>query len=313
MVFKDGRVMRLVEWAGKKCTSFLLLLLERMEESHLKSIGLSIDALEKDLKRSVREEQRHWHENDAKLRAVQQKVATYEEFRSMVEGCELRPLQLKEVKEATKRYAGWSPLLAPVPSSVKIPQPGDLASLGDFQIVRFNKIDDFIRCWGDLEGHQSERALADLLMEQSRELLQEVFASSAGLPILPRVLKCLLTASSEDPQRNFLSGRMETYSREGIGGLNETVQVPCQVAPRRLEIRRCRTVRDTEDAILQGGLDCHAVDDVEVNIHIQNDLSHLAVSCIKKPSSENCTLYANRSGRPTPPETTKWLSNVVYY
>lgn len=201
MVFKDGRVMRLVEWAGKKCTSFLLLLLERMEESHLKSIGLSIDALEKDLKRSVREEQRHWHENDAKLRAVQQKVATYEEFRSMVEGCELRPLQLKEVKEATKRYAGWSPLLAPVPSSVKIPQPGDLASLGDFQIVRFNKIDDFIRCWGDLEGHQSERALADLLMEQSRELLQEVFASSAGLPILPRVLKCLLTASSEDPQR----------------------------------------------------------------------------------------------------------------
>ncbi|KAH9284677.1 hypothetical protein ECG_02328 [Echinococcus granulosus] len=106
---------------------------------------------------------------------------------------------------------------------------------------------------------------------------------------------------------------METYSREGIGGLNETVQVPCQVAPRRLEIRRCRTVRDTEDAILQGGLDCHAVDDVEVNIHIQNDLSHLAVSCIKKPSSENCTLYANRSGRPTPPETTKWLSNVVYY
>lgn len=52
-----------------------------MEGSHLKSIGLNIDALEADLKRSVREEQRHWHENDAKLRAVQQKVATYEEFR----------------------------------------------------------------------------------------------------------------------------------------------------------------------------------------------------------------------------------------
>ncbi|VDK37957.1 unnamed protein product [Taenia asiatica] len=38
-------------------------------------------------------------------------------------------------------------------------------------------------------------------MEQSRELLQEVFASSAGLPILRRVLTCLLAASSEEPQR----------------------------------------------------------------------------------------------------------------
>ncbi|KAL5108999.1 hypothetical protein TcWFU_005804 [Taenia crassiceps] len=38
-------------------------------------------------------------------------------------------------------------------------------------------------------------------MEQSRELLQEIFVSSAGLPILPRVLKCLLAASSEEAQR----------------------------------------------------------------------------------------------------------------
>ncbi|KAL5109578.1 hypothetical protein TcWFU_010259 [Taenia crassiceps] len=108
-----------------------------MEESHLKSIGLNIDALETDLKRSVREEQRHWHENDAKLRAVQQKVATYEEFRSMVEGCELRPLKLKEVEEATKRYAGWSPLPTPsLSSAVSIPQSCNLPPPRDFHIVR---------------------------------------------------------------------------------------------------------------------------------------------------------------------------------
>ncbi|VDK37958.1 unnamed protein product [Taenia asiatica] len=108
-----------------------------MEESHLKSIGLNIDALETDLKRSVREEQRHWHENDAKLRAVEQKVATYDEFRSMVEGCELRPLKFKEVEEATKRYAGWSPLpTSSVSSAVRIPQPCGLSPARDFQIVR---------------------------------------------------------------------------------------------------------------------------------------------------------------------------------
>ena len=52
-----------------------------MTEGHLKSLGLNIDKLETELHRSVREEERHWHENDAKLRAVQQKVATYDEFR----------------------------------------------------------------------------------------------------------------------------------------------------------------------------------------------------------------------------------------
>lgn len=52
-----------------------------MKESHLKSLGLDVDRLESELKQSVRHEERRWHENDAKLRAVEQKVATYEEFR----------------------------------------------------------------------------------------------------------------------------------------------------------------------------------------------------------------------------------------
>ncbi|VDD77402.1 unnamed protein product [Mesocestoides corti] len=80
-------------------------------ESHLKSLDLSVDRLESDLQRAVRHEERHWKENDAKLRAVHQKVATYDEFRGIVDGCELRPLKLKEVEDATKRYAGWAPAL----------------------------------------------------------------------------------------------------------------------------------------------------------------------------------------------------------
>lgn len=51
------------------------------EEGHLKSLGLSVERLETDLHSAVRSEQRHWTENDAKLRAVHQKVATYDEFR----------------------------------------------------------------------------------------------------------------------------------------------------------------------------------------------------------------------------------------
>ena len=54
---------------------------DKTQEGHLKSLGLNVDKLETELQQSVRAEERHWHENEAKLRAVQQKVATYEEFR----------------------------------------------------------------------------------------------------------------------------------------------------------------------------------------------------------------------------------------
>ncbi len=50
-------------------------------EGHLQSLGLNVDRLETDLRKAVRHEERHWNENDAKLRAVQQRVATYDEFR----------------------------------------------------------------------------------------------------------------------------------------------------------------------------------------------------------------------------------------
>ncbi|KAM7535056.1 hypothetical protein Aperf_G00000104057 [Anoplocephala perfoliata] len=227
-----------------------------MDENHLRSLGLNVDRLEAELQQSVRQEQRHWHENDAKLRAVEQKVATYDEFRGIVDACELRPLNFKEVQEATKRYASW----APNPSSIgySIPKINqDLSSsrrppihkvndcfsttvnsldkcrvdlmehlptlfqydyrpmlfcrnldksimylsiCGTFTKLRkrYARIDEFIQCWNDLENHQSDNDPIDLLGQQSNELLQEVFASSAGLPILQKVLKCLQVVAKEN-------------------------------------------------------------------------------------------------------------------
>lgn len=42
---------------------------------------VDFDRLEKELDDAVQADQKYWRENDAKLRAVHQKVATYDEFR----------------------------------------------------------------------------------------------------------------------------------------------------------------------------------------------------------------------------------------
>jgi len=49
---------------------------------------IDFNKLEIELASAVEADQRYWRENDAKLRAVQQKVATYDEFRcEMAVGC----------------------------------------------------------------------------------------------------------------------------------------------------------------------------------------------------------------------------------
>ena len=43
--------------------------------------SLNFEKIERELDSAVTADQRYWRENDAKFRAVHQKVATYEEFR----------------------------------------------------------------------------------------------------------------------------------------------------------------------------------------------------------------------------------------
>ncbi|KAM3173657.1 hypothetical protein ACTXT7_012106 [Hymenolepis weldensis] len=172
-------------------------IITKMKESHLKSLGLDVDRLESELKQSVRHEERRWRENDAKLRAVEQKVGTYDEFRGIVDACELRPLTCKEIQEATNRYAGWAPNSSTIAYSIpEINQ--EFPCFKEISIKRFNRIDEFMRCWSGLEKNQSNIDLFNLLKEQSNELLQEIFASSTGLSILSRVLNCLQVAISRD-------------------------------------------------------------------------------------------------------------------
>ncbi len=61
-------------------------------------IDLKIDVakVQAQVANAVLAEQKYWRENDAKLRAIEQRVPTYEDFRQMVLGSNLRPLDKGE-------------------------------------------------------------------------------------------------------------------------------------------------------------------------------------------------------------------------
>ncbi|PAA49967.1 hypothetical protein BOX15_Mlig029093g1, partial [Macrostomum lignano] len=60
------------------------------------SAEINLDRLERELEQAVEADRRYWEKNDAKFRAVNQRVASYEEFKEIVNASHLKPLDRGE-------------------------------------------------------------------------------------------------------------------------------------------------------------------------------------------------------------------------
>lgn len=59
--------------------------------------GIDFRKLEKELALAVEADEKYLRENDAKFRAVNQRVGSYEEFRDIVSAAHLKPLERKDI------------------------------------------------------------------------------------------------------------------------------------------------------------------------------------------------------------------------
>ncbi|XP_015225947.1 coiled-coil domain-containing protein 103 [Cyprinodon tularosa] len=69
---------------------------------------IDFSALEKELQGAVESERRYQRENQAKLRAVSQRVG-YDQFRGLVLSSHLKPLEKKD-KDGAPRKQPWNPV-----------------------------------------------------------------------------------------------------------------------------------------------------------------------------------------------------------
>merc|ERR1712157_13525 len=69
----------------------------------------TLDALESKLLNKVREDKLYQLQNDAKFRAVNQQVPTYDDFEQMVKGSHLKALDPKKEKIEAVSYQYWNP------------------------------------------------------------------------------------------------------------------------------------------------------------------------------------------------------------
>ncbi|KAM4645060.1 dynein axonemal assembly factor 19 [Amazona ochrocephala] len=140
-------------------------------------------ALERELQAAVAEDERRERENEAKLRAVRQRVPSYEEFRNMVLASHLKPLEKKD-KMGQRRNVLWNPCAAhakgPQAGDVEIPQELDGLPGTSAEFYR-----DWRRCL------KSRKLKYQVLLELGGEALGRIFQADLGYGLLGEFLVVL--------------------------------------------------------------------------------------------------------------------------
>ncbi|NWQ86623.1 CC103 protein, partial [Burhinus bistriatus] len=140
-------------------------------------------ALERELRAAVAADERRERENDAKLRAVRQRVPSYEEFRNIVLASHLKPLEKKD-KMGKRRNVLWNPCAthakALQASNVEIPQELDQLPGTSAEFYR-----DWRRCL------KSGKEKYQFLLELGGKALGRIFQADLGFGLLGEFLMVL--------------------------------------------------------------------------------------------------------------------------
>ncbi|NWW98649.1 CC103 protein, partial [Caloenas nicobarica] len=140
-------------------------------------------ALARELRAAVAADERQERENAAKLRALRQRVPSYQDFRNIVLASHLKPLEKKD-KMGERRNVLWNPCAAhgkaPQASDVEIPQ-----ELGQLPRTSAEFYRDWRRCL------KSGKDKYQLLLELGGEALGRIFQADLGFGLLGEFLTVL--------------------------------------------------------------------------------------------------------------------------
>ncbi|NXS95798.1 CC103 protein, partial [Jacana jacana] len=139
--------------------------------------------LERELRAAMAAEEKRERENQAKLRALHQRVPSYQEFRDIVLASHLKPLEKKD-KMGTRRNVLWNPCAAhakaPQTSDVEMPQELDRLPGTSAEFYR-----DWRRC---LKSGQEKY---QFLLGLGGEALGRIFQADLGFGLLGEFLVVL--------------------------------------------------------------------------------------------------------------------------
>ncbi|XP_077316206.1 dynein axonemal assembly factor 19 [Lithobates pipiens] len=189
---------------------------------------LNFSELERELANAVAADEKHRRENDARFRAIHQKVASYEEFRDIVLASNLKPLERKD-KIGGDRKQPWNPTATASSSSREavctVLQESSLEPRNAFEFTReWRRIDvkkryDFLLQIGANKlSHIFHAEVCSALLGEILQVLEGNIQRVQWQEVLD-ILSCLAQTQRFDLNLIFLSKAECAICRELFGKL----------------------------------------------------------------------------------------------
>ncbi|XP_074662240.1 dynein axonemal assembly factor 19-like [Tubulanus polymorphus] len=169
---------------------------------------IDFNKLERELEAAVEADAKYNRENDAKFRAIHQKVASYDEFRDIVLASHLKPLEKKDKINDMKFQQPWNVHADSTPG-------GKSASERETnQIKTSEKVPstshEFSKNWKRLKTSAEKY---DFLSFVGVENLEKIFKIEIAFGLLGEIVTALLL--NENSNCEFIFNVLETLSRCG--------------------------------------------------------------------------------------------------
>ncbi|KAA0194764.1 Coiled-coil domain-containing protein [Fasciolopsis buskii] len=200
-------------------------------EGHLARLGIDMSNLESEMNVAVARDTRYWMENDAKIRAVEQRVPTYEHFRQLVAGCHLCPIDKSELKDLTHLKSNWNSAV-----TGKLQARSVAVSTGPESMAnQFCKTPQQLYArWQALrlsKNSENERSmrLCYLVFTQQSSVLRDLFDCGLGAALLPEILSTFNAVIESQKPEKPLDAQLVTGILSTLLAFTESKQFPLAV------------------------------------------------------------------------------------
>ncbi|XP_043911048.1 coiled-coil domain-containing protein 103 [Protopterus annectens] len=201
-------------------------------------------ALERELQAVLAADEKYRRENDAKFRAIHQKVASYEEFRDIVLASHLKPLERKD-KLGGKKHQPWNSFALPAKQ-----QDNSDSEILEGSAYLPQTAADFYREWRRKAESGVEKY--SLLLKIGGEQLGKIFSAEIGFGLLGEFLMVLSENFCSDDQEEVLK-ILNSFTSTGRFGLNvdflsTSEKQSCAKLFQRLQSMSCNSNTSNSDA-----------------------------------------------------------------
>ena len=154
------------------------------------TLNIDVEKLQNQVQKEVLAEQKYWRENDAKLRAIEQRVPTYEDFRQIVLASHLKPLDKGETLRDEKGQISTKKVWNSVATDSHVPSQlsNQIATHSHLDYVNIKPKNslEFVKIWKQLDSNTDSEW--NFLTNIGAELMLKIFKPEINGDILGKFL-----------------------------------------------------------------------------------------------------------------------------